>query len=230
VLSLALAATLTLAPVAPAVSGSPTSFEPPPVMERPPVVSAVVPLLDARDTFTPLDDLDLVPGVYANEAERLDLPEPIPAPRIVVDKSKRELRLFSADSLVRTYRVALGLDPVRPKVKRGDDATPEGTYYICAKNPQSKYDKALALSYPGPSDAMRGRAKGMITDREYRQILDAWAAKATPPFDTALGGDVCIHGAGSSWDWTQGCIALNLQDIEELYRVIPLGASVEIRP
>ena len=70
----------------------------------------------------------------------------------------------------------------------------------------------------------------MISAAEYRRIVDAWAAKAQPPFNTALGGDVAIHGHGSGWDWTQGCIALNAMDIDELYRVIPLGTSVEIRP
>jgi hypothetical protein len=219
-----------MAPIAPAPP-APSSLEPRIVEPAPIATTQVVPLLDARAAFAPLEEFELVPWVYGGEyIDQPDLPPKLRAPRIVVLKSKRELRLMSADSLVRTYHVALGLEPKMPKVMKGDDATPEGTYYICAKNPQSKYDKALALSYPGPTDAQRALARGLISPAEHRRILDAWAAKKTPPFDTALGGDVCIHGNGANWDWTQGCIALNAMDIDELYRVIPLGTSVEIRP
>ena len=227
-LPILLAASLSFAPVIPAAPGTTVSLEP--TEKIPPIASSPVPLLDARPQVRPLGELELAPGVYAEFEDLPDLPERIESPRIVVYKSKRQLKLLSADSLVRTYHVALGLEPVLPKVKQGDDATPEGIYYICAKNPESKYDKALALSYPGPRDAERGLANGLISAAEHQRILDAWAAKKTPPFNTKLGGDVCIHGNGASWDWTQGCIALNAMDIDELYRVIPLGTSVEIRP
>lgn len=158
------------------------------------------------------------------------LPRAIAAPRIVVHKSKREIQLLSGRSVVRTYRIALGLEPVRPKQKQGDYATPEGTYYICSKNPQSKYELALGLSYPGPNDAERGLAEGLISSAEHDAIIAAWNARTRPPWNTKLGGEIMIHGHGSSWDWTAGCIALNYQDIEELYRVVPVGTSVEIRP
>jgi murein L,D-transpeptidase YafK len=205
---------------------APTRYDAPAILDEP--APPDDPFRDHDDN----DDIDATaaPPVDARERELSTLPARIEAPRIVVWKEKRELAVYSKNTVLRRYKVGLGLDPVRPKSKKGDDATPEGTYYVCRKNPQSRYDKALALSYPGPQDAERGRAAGLITDAEYRRILDAWSAKQPPPFDTALGGDVCIHGAGSSWDWTQGCIALNFLDIEELYRVIPLGTSVEIRP
>lgn len=158
------------------------------------------------------------------------LPRAIEDPRLVVHKSKREIQLLSGESIVRTYRVALGLEPVRPKEKQGDYATPEGTYYVCSKNPQSKYQLALGLSYPGPDDAERGLATGLISKREHDAIVAACNARTRPPWNTKLGGEIMIHGQGSSWDWTAGCIALNYQDIEEIYRVVPVGTSVEIRP
>jgi L,D-peptidoglycan transpeptidase YkuD (ErfK/YbiS/YcfS/YnhG family) len=158
------------------------------------------------------------------------LPRAIESPRLVVHKSKREIQLLSGGSVLRTYRVALGLEPVRPKEKQGDYATPEGTYYICSKNPQSKYQLALGLSYPGPDDAERGLAAGLISSRERDAIVAACKARRRPPSNTKLGGDIMIHGDGSSWDWTAGCIALNYMDIEEIYRVVPVGTSVEIRP
>ena len=173
------------------------------------------------------------PSVIRKSKEWIEppaLPRTIKAPRLVVHKSKREIQLLSGNSLVRTYRIALGLEPVRPKEKKGDYATPEGTYYICTKNPQSRYALALGLSYPGPADAERGLSAGLISTAERDQIVTAWNARTRPPWNTKLGGEIMIHGHGSGWDWTSGCIALNGQDIEELYRVVPVGTSVEICP
>ena len=158
------------------------------------------------------------------------LPPAIDSLRLVIHKSKREIQLLSGSSLVRTYRIALGLEPKRPKERKGDYATPEGTYYICSKNPESRYELALGLSYPGPIDADRGLTAGLITLAEHDQIVAAWIAHTRPPWNTKLGGEIMIHGKGASWDWTSGCIALNGQDIEELYRVVPVGTAVEIRP
>lgn len=150
--------------------------------------------------------------------------------RIVVLKSKRELQLLSGDSIVRTYKVGLGLEPVLPKVRQGDYATPEGNYYVCSKNPQSRYDFALGLSYPSPNDAERGLESGLITAEEHDRIIAAFVKRAAPPWNTSLGGEIMIHGKGSSWDWTSGCVALDHQDIEELFRTVPIGTPVTILP
>jgi hypothetical protein len=158
------------------------------------------------------------------------LPGEIEAPRLVVHKSRREIHLLSGDEVLRTYRIALGLEPVRPNQRQGDYATPEGTYYVCTKNPQSKYELSLGLSYPSPADAERGLSTGLISKAEHDQIVAAWNARTRPPWNTKLGGEIMIHGAGSGWDWTWGCVALNGRDIEELYRVVPLGTTVTILP
>lgn len=152
------------------------------------------------------------------------------AARIVVLKSKHELQLMSGGNVVRTYHVALGLEPKLPKVRQGDFATPEGNYYVCSKNPRSRYEMALGISYPSPNDAERGLEAGLITPEEHGRIIGAYVKRAAPPADTPLGGQIMIHGKGSSWDWTEGCIALNHQDIEELFRTIPIGTPVEILP
>jgi murein L,D-transpeptidase YafK len=150
--------------------------------------------------------------------------------RIVVLKSQRELQLLSGDTVIRTYKVALGLEPVLPKVKQGDYATPEGNYFVCSKNPQSKYEFALGLSYPCPNDAERGLSEGLITNADHDRIIAAFVKRMAPPMNTPLGGEVMIHGKGSSWDWTSGCIALDHQDIEELFRSVPIGTPVTILP
>jgi murein L,D-transpeptidase YafK len=151
-------------------------------------------------------------------------------PRIEVFKAKRELRLYDGTRLVKTYRVALGANPVPAKQREGDRATPEGSYFICLKNPQSKFHLSLAISYPGPADARRGLKAGMISKQEYQAILKADADRATPPWGTQLGGEVFVHGHGSTTDWTWGCVALDDPDIEELYRLVPVRTPIVIYP
>lgn len=156
--------------------------------------------------------------------------EPLAKPRIVIFKAKRELQLFDGEKLIKSYRVGLGEKPVPPKEREGDMATPEGTYFICHKNPKSKFHLSLAISYPGPADAKRGLKDGLITDKEYKAIMQADAARTTPPFYTKLGGEVFIHGRGSATDWTWGCVALDDPDIEDLYKRVPVKTPVTIHP
>src|SRR5207245_1404174 len=111
----------------------------------------------------------------------------------------------------------LGLDPVSPKVREGDNATPEGEFYVCVKNPQSKYYLSLGISYPAPADADRGLRSGVITPSQHEAIVHAHRGHTTPPRNTSLGGQVFIHGRGSSSDWTWGCVALDDPDMRELY-------------
>ena len=151
-------------------------------------------------------------------------------PRIEVFKSRRELRLFDGEQLFKTYRVALGTNPVPAKTREGDRATPEGSYFICLKNPRSKFHLSLAISYPGPEDARRGRKADLISEEEAAAIVQAHAERKAPPWNTRLGGEVFIHGHGAAPDWTHGCIALDDGDIEELYRLVPVQTPITIFP
>ena len=152
------------------------------------------------------------------------------APRIEVFKAKRELRLYDGSQLFKTYRVALGHNPIPAKERQGDRATPEGSYFICYKNPQSKFHLSLAINYPNAADAKRGLKDGLISRDEYDAIMQAAANGAIPPWNTKLGGEIFVHGHGSSPDWTLGCIALENSDIEELYRLVPVGTAIVIYP
>ena len=160
--------------------------------------------------------------------------EPLPAsignPRLVVRKARRELLVYSGERLLKTYRVALGLNPVPPKERQGDRATPEGSYVVCMKNPQSRFVLSLGLSYPNPADATRGLEAGLISRRQHRQIVESIRAGRCPPWNTPLGGEVFIHGSGSTMDWTWGCVALDDDDIRELFPRIPVGTPVVIEP
>ncbi len=168
--------------------------------------------------------------VGAGSQPAQSLPEKVDAPSLVVLKSKRRLELYSNSKLVKSYPVGLGLNPVPAKKRQGDRATPEGEYYVCGKNPNSTYYMALIVSYPNRQDAERGLDERLINKSQYEKILKANDSKACPPFYTALGGEIEIHGRGSGADWTWGCIALDDPNIEELYKTIPIGTSVIIKP
>lgn len=146
---------------------------------------------------------------------------PLPAPtmvdRILVEKAERKLSIFREGKLIKTYRVALGANPVGAKEQEGDMKTPEGVYKIDYRNPKSDYHLALHISYPSEEDNARAAARGVNA-----------------------GFDIMIHGLpnGKGWmgaahrqiDWTAGCIAVTNEEIEELWRVVPDGTTIEIRP
>jgi len=148
----------------------------------------------------------------------------------VIDKSERTLKLYAKDTLYKTYRIGLGLKPIGTKEKQGDYKTPEGTYCICRKNPNSNFYKSLGLSYPNKQDAERGLRAGLITRRERDRIIRAIDRGECPPWNTRLGGEIFIHGNGSQTDWTWGCVALEDPQMKELYDLLPVGTRVIIQP
>lgn len=182
-----------------------------------------------RRTFLRLSMGILAPRVEgaSRDSSEVALP-PLVNPRIVVTKSKRVLEVFSENKLVRTYRIALGLSPIEDKVRAGDRRTPEGEFYICQKNPKSKFYLSLGISYPNLKHADRGLRDGLINRSQYQQISGAIKAKRQPPQYTRLGGEIFIHGNGSQSDWTWGCVALDDKDIRELFDAVQTGTPVTI--
>ncbi|HYW73983.1 MAG TPA: L,D-transpeptidase family protein [Pyrinomonadaceae bacterium] len=155
---------------------------------------------------------------------------PLSSPRIVVKKGERKLFLYSGEKLIRTYHVGLGLSPIGDKVREGDRRTPEGDFYIFTKNDKSAFYLSLGISYPNAAHAERGLRDGLITKGQYDTILQALGDHKAPPQDTRLGGDIYIHGNGASRDWTWGCVALEDQDIRELFGAVSVGTPVTIKP
>ncbi|WP_276497901.1 L,D-transpeptidase family protein [Pontibacter litorisediminis] len=137
--------------------------------------------------------------------------------RLIVYKSERKLLAYADNQLVKTYTISLGRKPDGRKEFEGDRRTPEGTYTINDKNPNSAYHKNLGISYPSADDI-------------------AHAKKLGKP----VGGAIKIHGLrnGTSvigklhrWaDWTQGCIAVTNDEISELYEAVAVGTPIEIHP
>jgi murein L,D-transpeptidase YafK len=149
---------------------------------------------------------------------------------ITVRKAERKLYLLKDGKQVKTYPVALGSAPLGHKRENGDRRTPEGTYYICRKNPKSQFYLSLGLSYPNRQDAADGLKFGLINRKQYKRIIKALDRGDCPPWDTALGGEIFIHGNGSAPDWTWGCVALDDPEIKELYDTVPVGTAVTIEP
>jgi murein L,D-transpeptidase YafK len=155
---------------------------------------------------------------------------PLKSPRVVIRKQSRELTLYDGAQPLRRYRVVLGANVTGDKEREGDRKTPEGVFYICSRNGTSRFHKFMGLSYPAPADAARGLKARMITRAEHDAILAAHQKKECPPWKTALGGEVGIHGGGIDRDWTLGCIALTNEAIDELWSALKMGDPVEIVP
>lgn len=161
---------------------------------------------------------------------RQTLKLPLKDPRIVVSKSKRQMELYSGATVLRTYRVGLGFSPVADKQRSGDGATPEGEFYVFVKNNKSAFYLSLGVSYPNIEDAERGLRAGLISRAQHDRIVKAIKRKATPPQYTALGGLIYIHGNGAKSDWTWGCVALENEDMKELFDAVGVGTPVTIKP
>ncbi len=156
--------------------------------------------------FTPL----AVPAANAHST----LPQK--ADKVLVLKGKRKLHLLRAGKVLKTYRIALGRQPRGEKVREGDGRTPEGRYVLDWRNPNSRFYRSLHVSYPNHRDAARARA-----------------------LRVPAGGNIMIHGQPNGlenlvglqdWDWTEGCIAVTNDAIDEIWRAVEDGTPIEIRP
>jgi murein L,D-transpeptidase YafK len=154
------------------------------------------------------------------QAERVMLrsTESLPAvDRVVVHKTERRLLLLHGDTVVRSYKIALGLNPIGTKERAGDFRTPEGHYYLSRRNPRSDYFLSIQVSYPNETDMKRAHK-------------NHWDA----------GGSIMIHGLPNQLkhepryyeisDWTDGCIALSNADMVEVWLLTPDNAPIDILP
>jgi len=162
-------------------------------------------------------------------AAAAELAWPPPDVRIVVDKSDRLLHVWSGDTELVQWPVALG-GHLRDKVRQGDSATPEGEFRIVTRNSKSRFHLFLGLNYPLSEDADRGERDGLVTPAQAQAIRAADAKGALPNWNTRLGGAIGLHGGGSSADWTLGCIAVENEQIEEIWAATHYGARVRVQP
>jgi L,D-peptidoglycan transpeptidase YkuD (ErfK/YbiS/YcfS/YnhG family) len=149
---------------------------------------------------------------------------------IKVYKQERRLDLLSGEDVVAGYSIALGWNPEGHKLREGDGKTPEGEYYVCTRNDKSKYYLSLGLSYPNIDDAKTGLDAGAITQDQFYNIEASIDGQNKPPWDTALGGEIMIHGHGKDRDWTAGCIAVENEVMDILWACCKLKTPVTIYP
>lgn len=152
---------------------------------------------------------------YTNPRKPLDTS--ICIDKIIVTKHARKLDLISNNQIVRSYKISIGRVTKGAKEYEGDKKTPEGTYIIHDKNPNSGYYKNLGISYPNNYDIEHAKTIGKKP-----------------------GGLIKIHGLknGFGWigrfhlmfDWTLGCIALSNNEIDEIYKTVKIGTPIEIKP
>jgi murein L,D-transpeptidase YafK len=149
------------------------------------------------------------------------IPELVPAESradlIKVNKTARTLTLLRGTEIIKTYSVSLGGAPSGPKSQEGDGRTPEGRYLIDSRNGRSHFHLALHISYPNTDDRMSAQQHGV-----------------------SPGGDIMIHGLpnGLGWlkvlhlkrDWTDGCVAVTNQEMDEIWSRVATGTAIEIRP
>ncbi len=153
--------------------------------------------------------LAVVAASHANELPTAD--------KVVVIKSERTLVLLRDGEPLRRYEIRLGARPEGHKEREGDERTPEGRYVLDWRNPDSRFYRSIHISYPSALDRAWARSKG---------------------FDP--GGDVMIHGepaggplaalADAGFDWTDGCIAVANEQMDEIWEAVPNGTPIEIRP
>jgi murein L,D-transpeptidase YafK len=152
---------------------------------------------------------------------------------LYVWKRRRLMVLREGDQIVRRFEIGLGTQPDSPKLRRGDNRTPEGTYYVREKKTQSSYHRFIGLSYPNVGDADRGLQTNLISQEEWADIFFANLRGVSPPSSTGLGGRIGIHGYGTRpqivVDWTQGCIAVRNDDIDYLFDRVRIGTPVHIK-
>lgn len=146
---------------------------------------------------------------------------------IVVSKRARRLMLYDEGKSVACYRVALGFAPEGHKTVQGDGRTPEG-WYRTSDKPWSSFENAIAIHYPNADDARAAEADGRVGKRTRDQIVGAIEAGKVPPQATKLGGAVLIHGGGSSFDWTLGCVALDDDELVALRDRLPKGMRTDL--
>lgn len=139
------------------------------------------------------------------------------ADRILVEKAERKLHLLRDGEVFRTFDIALGVEPVGDKEQEGDQKTPEGTYVLDDRNPDSDYFLSIHISYPSAQEIRQARSRG---------------------YDP--GGAIMIHGQPNiptysaayyrQEDWTNGCIAVSNSDMIDIWLMTPNNVPIEIRP
>jgi len=158
-------------------------------------------------------------------------------PWVLVDTHSRTLSVYTAGKILRQFKnISIGRGGAASERHKGDGKTPLGTFHIMWLNMKSHYHIFLGLDYPNLDHAAKAYRKKQLKSKEFESIQKAIFTNEIPPQDTPLGGYIGIHGVGQGnlaihgrFNWTNGCIALTNEQIEQLVQMIPVGTEVIIR-
>jgi murein L,D-transpeptidase YafK len=147
---------------------------------------------------------------------------PIAPINIIVSKSNYELSVYDAKGWYATYPVVFGNSSLDDKKMEGDRNTPEGTFRIVSKRVHEKWDRYMGLDYP---------------TRQTLEKFNQWKRQGAIPSNAKPGGGIGIHGTWPHEDfvvdrynnWTNGCISLKREDVEDLYTYVPIGTPITIK-
>jgi murein L,D-transpeptidase YafK len=156
---------------------------------------------------------------------------------LLIDTRERTLEVRDGEDVVRIYEnIAIGSNGAAHRRMLGDEQTPLGTFRISAIRKETRYHRFFALNYPALDDALRAYDSGQITKDELESIRYAHEHGLEPPSSTPLGGNIGIHGLGNGdprvhedFNWTDGCIALTNEQVDELAQWIRPRMTVIIR-
>lgn len=150
---------------------------------------------------------------------------------IYISKRGQSITLKQNGVEIGTYPASVGsLSDLGDKEVEGDKRTPSGDFYVCTKNDKSAYHLALGVSYPAIPDAERGFEAGIISEEERDAIISANKAVEQPPWNTALGGFIEIHGNRRPGKGTLGCISVDNSVMDLLWEYCNLGVPITIGP
>lgn len=156
---------------------------------------------------------------------------------LLVDTQQKIIQVRQGERILATFeRISIGRNGAQHKQKSGDDITPLGNYKIAYTNDKSHFRKFFGLNYPSTNDAGLALYSERISSTEYQAIMQAHRNNLLPPQNTALGGQIGIHGIGQGnkkvhgvYDWTHGCVAVSNQQIDRLARWVYIGMPVRIK-
>jgi len=156
---------------------------------------------------------------------------------LLVDTENLTISVMRGKALLYKYdNIAIGSNGPSVARRVSDQTTPLGEFRINGINPRSRFHLFMALDYPTMEHARRALADGRISPDEYMAVSNAWLGGEPPPQDTRLGGYLGIHGVGDGnteihglVNWTDGCIAVTNEQMDELARWVGVGTRVSVR-
>lgn len=156
---------------------------------------------------------------------------------LLVDTEALTLSVMQGDAPIKIYpNISIGSNGTTREKVTLDERTPLGDFTINAIRPSSRFHIFLSIDYPTMNEAGRALLDDRISLDEYDALRNAWDRGDQPPQQTAIGGHLGIHGLGTgdlevhgAFNWTNGCVAMTNEEVDELAELVSIGTRISIR-